>query len=88
MDILIKTTIISSRTAKTKEEIRLEEMRQKAEKAALKWDGFVCQKKLKSLMYVDRSLFGDPKKDRLMDELNFENCMCFKINKTIKFLFI
>ena len=54
MDILIKTTRISSGATKTKEDIRLEEMKQNAEKAALKWDGFVRQKKLKSSMYVDR----------------------------------
>ena len=36
-------------------------------------------------MYVDRSLSGDPKKDNLMDELNFNKCMCFKIKTTSKF---
>ena len=33
-------------------------------------------------MYVDRSLQGDPKKYKLIDELNFKNCMCFKIKTT------
>ena len=26
-------------------------------------------------MYIDRSLRGDPKKDKLIDDLNFTNCM-------------
>ena len=30
---------------------------------------------MKSFMYVDRSLLGDPKKDKLIDDLNFTNCM-------------
>ena len=46
----------------------------------------MLQEKLKSLMCVDRSVRGDPKKDKLIDELNFKNCMCFKINTTSKFL--
>ena len=29
-------------------------------------------------MYVDRSLRGDAKKDKLIDELNFTNCMQLK----------
>ena len=33
------------------------------------------QEKLKSFIYVDLSLRGDPKKDKLIDELNFVNCM-------------
>ena len=36
-------------------------------------------------MYVDRSLSGDPKKDSLMDEINVNKCMCFKIKTTSKF---
>ena len=35
-------------------------------------------------MYVDHSLPGDPMKDKLIDELNFKNCLHFKRNKTIK----
>ena len=30
-------------------------------------------------MYVDRSLRGDPKKYKLIDELNFKKCMQLKI---------
>ena len=51
----------------TREEIRLELMKRKVKISALEWDGFVLQKQLKSLMYVDRSLHGDPKKDKLID---------------------
>ena len=29
-------------------------------------------------MYVDRSLRGDPKKDKLIDEVNFTNCVHLK----------
>ena len=36
-------------------------------------------------MYVDPSLRGDPKMDKLMDELSFKNCMRFKRNKTSKY---
>ena len=35
-------------------------------------------------MYIDRSLRGDPKKYKLIDELKFKNCMSFKRNKTRK----
>ena len=59
-------------------------MKQKVEKEALKWEDFVLQEELKSLMYVDSSLRGDPKKDQLMDKFNFKYCMHFKRNKTSK----
>ena len=36
-------------------------------------------------MYVDRSLCGDPKKDKLIDELKFTNCMHLKIIQKSKF---
>ena len=35
-------------------------------------------------MYVKRSLFGDSKKDKFIDELNFKNCMHLKIKTKIK----
>ena len=35
----------------------------------------MLQAKLKSFMYVERSLRGDPKKENLIDDLNFTNCM-------------
>ena len=38
-------------------------------------------------MCVDRSLRGDQKKDRLLDELNFKNCMRFK-RKTTSEVFV
>ena len=53
--------------------------------ATLEWDDFVLHKKFKSLMNVDHSLLGDPNKYRLIDELNFKNCVCLKINTTSKF---
>ena len=59
-------------------------MKRKAERAALEWDDFLLQEQLKSLMYVDRSLRGYPKKDKFIDELNNRNCMSFKIIKTSK----
>ena len=36
-------------------------------------------------MYVDRSLRGDTKKDKLIGELKFKNYTRFKINTTRKF---
>ena len=36
-------------------------------------------------MYVDRSLRGDPKKDKLIGELNFTKCIQLKIIQKIKF---
>ena len=36
-------------------------------------------------MYIDRSLLGDPKKDKCINELNFKKCMCFNMNTTSNF---
>ena len=36
-------------------------------------------------MYVDRSLRGDPRKDKLIDELNFKKCMQLKRIQKSKF---
>ena len=38
-------------------------------------------------MYTDRSLCGDPKKDKLIGELNFKNCMCLNRKTTSKLFF-
>ena len=54
----------------TKDDIRLEQMKRKVKIAALEWDDLVLQEQLKSLMYVDRSLRGDPRKYMLIDGLN------------------
>ena len=40
---------------------------------------------MKSLMYFDRSLRGYPKKDKLIYELNFKNCILLKRKTTSKF---
>ena len=48
----------------------------------------MLQDQLKSFMYVDRSLRGDPKKGKLMDELNFTNCMHLKRIQKIVFFVI
>ena len=69
----------------TKEEIILEDMKRKVERADLKWDDLMLQEKLKYSMYVERSLRDDPKKEKLIDELNFKNFMCFKIKTTLKY---
>ena len=45
----------------------------------------MLQAQLKSLIYVDRSLRGDPKKDKLIDDLNFTNCMHLKKIQKNKF---
>ena len=59
-------------------------MKIRVKRAALEWDDFVLQEKLESLIYIDRSLRADPKKDRLIDELNFKNCVGLKINTASK----
>ena len=47
----------------------------------------MLQYQLKSFMYLDRSLHGDPKKDKFIDELNLTNCMHLKrIQKRIFFV--
>ena len=60
-------------------------MKRKVKISDLEWDEFVFQEQLKSLMYIDRSSNGDPKKDKLIDELNFKNCVRLKIKTTSKF---
>ena len=70
---------------KTKEEICLEQVKRKLKTAALEWGDFVLQKQLKYLIYVDRSLRGDTKKYKLIDELNFKNFVRLKIETTSKF---
>ena len=45
----------------------------------------MLQEQLKSLMYDDLSLRGYPNKDKLIDEINFKNCMYFKRKTTSKF---
>ena len=44
----------------------------------------MLQEQLKSLICADRSLRGYPKKCKLIDELNFKNCLCLKIKTTSK----
>ena len=60
---------------KTKEENRLKITKRKLKQAALEWDDLDIQAELKSFMYVDRSLRGDEKKDKLIDELNLKKCI-------------
>ena len=36
-------------------------------------------------MYFDHSLSGDPKRDKLIDELKFKKCVRLKRKKTSKF---
>ena len=45
----------------------------------------MLQAQLKSFMYVDRSLRGDPKKDKLIDGLNFKTFMHSNRIQKIKF---
>ena len=59
-------------------------MKRKVRIASLERDDSVLQEQLKSLMYVDRSSCGYPKKDKLIDEINFKNCMRLKRNTTSK----
>ena len=69
----------------TKEEISLKQTKIKLKRSSLEWDNLVLQEQLKYLMYVDRSLRGDPKKDKLIDKLNFKNCVRLKRKTKSKF---
>ena len=74
---------------KTKEENSLERTKRKLKQEALEWDDLDIQAQLKSFMYVDRSLRGDPKKDKLINQLNFKKCMQLKrIQKTSSLLLL
>ena len=64
--------------ADTKEDNRLEKKKRKLKQADLEWDDLDIQAELKSFMYVDHSLRGDVKNDKLIDELNFKICMQLK----------
>ena len=59
-------------TTKTKEQIRLKQMKIKVKRSALEWDYFLLQEQFKSLMYIDHSLRGDPRKYKFIGELNFK----------------
>ena len=75
MDILIKTAIISFINNKDQRGDSFRADEKKVKRAAIEWDNFVLQEQLKSLICVDRSLHGDPMKDKLIYELNFKNCV-------------
>ena len=60
-------------------------MKRKVKRAALECYDFVLQEQFKSLMYFDHSLSGDPKRDKLIDELKFKKCVRLKRKKTSKF---
>ena len=60
-------------------------MKRKVKREALEWDDFLLQEQLKSLMYVDRLLRGDPNKDKFIDELNLKKYVRLKRNTTSKF---
>ena len=66
MDILIKKQEAPPEITKTKEEICLENMKRKVNRAALEQDGFVLQEQFKYLMYVERSLCSHPNKNKLI----------------------
>ena len=48
----------------------------------------MLQEQLKSLIYIDRSLCGDPKKEKLIDDLNFKNCMVLRERKQASSLLV
>ena len=73
---------------KTKGENRLEREKIKLKQAALEWDSLDIQAQLKSFMYVDRSLRGDKRKDKLIDELRFKKCMQLKRIQKSKFFVV
>ena len=69
----------------SKQDIILEHMKREVKRAALEWDNFVIQEQLKPLIYVDCSLRGDPMKEKLIDELNFKNCLHLRRKEASKF---
>ena len=73
MDIIIKKTECPPEITQTKEENHLENTKRKLKQAALEQDDLYIQAQLKLFMYVDCSLRVDPRKDKLIDELNFKN---------------
>ena len=85
MYILIKNPECTPERTKTKEGNRLENKKRKLKQAALEWDDLDLQAELKSFMYIDRSLSGDAKEDKLIDEFNFKKCMQLKILLKSKF---
>ena len=87
MDILIETTRCLSINNKYQGGDSFRTYENKGKIVALEWDDFVLREQLKSLIYVDRSLRGDPDKDELIDELNFKNCVSLK-RKTTSKLFV
>ena len=60
-------------------------MKRKSEKADIEWYDFVLQEQLKYLMYIDRSLRGDTKKDKFIDELKPKYCTRFKRKTKINY---
>ena len=62
-------------------------MKRKVQIAALEWDDFVLQEQLKSLFFVYCSLCGDPKKYKLIGELNFKSSVRLRRKTTSKFFF-
>ena len=65
----------------------MEQMKIELKRASLEWDNLMLQEQLKSLIYVDLSLRGDPKKYKFIYELNFKNCVRLK-RKTTSKLFV
>ena len=63
---------------KTKEEIRLEQMKRKVKRASLEWYDFVLQEQLKSLIYVDPPLRGEEKKWQVEWWIKIQNFHAFK----------
>ena len=61
-----------------KDENNLESTKRKLKQAVLEWDDLDIQAELKSFLYVDRSLRGDPRKYKFIDEINFKKCMQLK----------
>ena len=57
-------------------------MKLKVEKSDIEWDDFVLQEELKSLMYIDNSLRGDPNNYKLMDKLKLKiACVLIEIQQ-------
>jgi hypothetical protein len=76
---------IQKANAKGKENARIQSIKRKMAMAAIEWDDFVLQEDWKSLIYVNRSLRGEPQDDKLIEELSFTRCKRLKTNVRSKF---
>ena len=85
MDILIKPTRIFFQKNKYKRGELFRKAEKKVKTSSPRMGFLDIQAQLKSFMYVERSLRGDPRKYKLIDEINFKKCIQLKRIQKSKF---